>query len=206
MYRAARVATILTPPLHGVLGVLSSGIKLNKVSQVAPWLLAQLYLRQCDSIGKHVRTFGKPVIDNAGTMILGDKVRVVSIITPSELITFPGGRLEIGASVFINRGTTISAYELVRIGDNCQIGTHCVIMDSDLHSIEDHLERPQAKPVIIEDNVWLGTRVIVLKGVTIGRGSAVGAGSVVTKSIPPWSVAAGVPAKVVKRLSSGDRA
>ena len=173
----------------------------STLSQVVPWLLAKFYLRHCDAIGRRVRTFGKPVVDNAGTMILGDKVRIVSKITPSELITFPGGKLEIGNSVFINRGTTISASQLVRIGNNCQIGTHCVIMDNDLHSIEDHLERPRPSHVIIEDDVWLGTRVIVLKGVTIGKGSTIGAGSVVTKSIPPRSVAAGVPARVIRKLA-----
>ena len=172
----------------------------NKLSQVLPWLLAQLYLRRCDLLGRHVRTYGRPVVDNRGTMTLGDKVRIVSRITPAELITFPGGRLEIGDSVFINRGTTISACELVRIGSRCQIGPHTTIMDNDLHSVADHLQRPRSKPVIIEDDVWLGNRVIVLKGVTIGKGSAVGAGSIVTKSIPPHSVAVGVPARVIKRV------
>ncbi|MBI4317755.1 MAG: acyltransferase [Chloroflexi bacterium] len=124
------------------------------------------------------------------------------MITPSELISFPGGRLEIGNSVYINRGTTISAFKSVTIGNNCQIGTHCIITDNDLHSAEDHLARPESRPVVIEDDTWLGTRVIVLKGVTIGRGSSIGAGSVVTRSIPRHSIAAGVPARVIRRLET----
>jgi acetyltransferase-like isoleucine patch superfamily enzyme len=56
----------------------------------------------------------------------------------------------------------------------------------------------QSKPIILEDDVWLGARVIVLKGVTIGQGAVIGAGSVVTRDIPPHSVAVGQPARVVK--------
>jgi acetyltransferase-like isoleucine patch superfamily enzyme len=172
----------------------------RSLRQLLPWLLARFYLRNCDSVGSLVRAYGKPVIENAGTMVLGDRVRIVSKITPVELVTGPDGRLEIGNGVFINRGTTVSASQLVSIGDNCQIGPHSVIMDNDFHSTDDHLVLPTSKPVVIEPDVWLGTRVIVLKGVTIGSGSTVGAGSVVTKDIPRNSLAVGVPARVVRQL------
>jgi len=75
-------------------------------------------------------------------------------------------------------------------------------MDNDFHRLEPERrnERPDSAPIILEDNVWLGARVIVLKGVTIGEGSVIGAGSVVTKDIPPRSLAVGMPAKVIKTL------
>jgi maltose O-acetyltransferase len=71
-------------------------------------------------------------------------------------------------------------------------------MDDDYHGIEDRHSPPPPKSIILEDNVWLGARVTILKGVTIGHDSVIGAGSVVTKSIPPRSVAVGVPASVIK--------
>jgi maltose O-acetyltransferase len=75
-------------------------------------------------------------------------------------------------------------------------------MDNDFHRLEPERrqEKPPSSPIILEENVWLGARVIVLPGVTIGAGTVVGAGSVVTRSIPSRSVAVGVPARVVKSL------
>jgi maltose O-acetyltransferase len=75
-------------------------------------------------------------------------------------------------------------------------------MDNDFHRMEPErrLERPESRPIAIEDNVWLGARVTVLGGVTIGEGSCVAAGSVVIDDVPPRSLAAGVPARVIRTL------
>ena len=95
--------------------------------------------------------------------------------------------------------------ESLTIGNNVKIGGNCIIMDNDVHQI-DHLERRSNKgnvkssPVVIEDDVWLGANVTVLKGVTIGARSIIGAGSVVTKSIPADCIAAGNPCRVIKYL------
>jgi acetyltransferase-like isoleucine patch superfamily enzyme len=109
---------------------------------------------------------------------------------------------DIGQSAFINYGCSISATRLVRIGARCNIGTGVIIMDSDFHRIEPErrTESPEPRPIVLEENVWLGARVIVLGGVTIGAGSVIGAGSIVTRDIPPRSVAVGQPAKVVRTL------
>jgi len=88
----------------------------------------------------------------------------------------------------------------VKIGNNVLIAAHCCItsLGHDT-SIEVLREKTISKSVIIEDNVWLGYNVIVLPGVTIGTGSVIGAGSVVTSNIPPYSIAVGNPAKVIKK-------
>ena len=70
-------------------------------------------------------------------------------------------------------------------------------MDSDLHPVDANDQPIESSPVIIEDNVWIGCRSIILKGVKIGRRSVIAAGSIVTKDIPPNSIAAGVPARVI---------
>ncbi len=105
--------------------------------------------------------------------------------------------LRIGNGTYLNRNTVVIAQEKIEIGKMCRIAWDVVIMDSDLHPIAN---RPlENKPVIIEDDVWIGCRCIILKGVRIGKGAIIAAGSVVTKNIPPGSIAAGVPARVLSQ-------
>lgn len=95
-------------------------------------------------------------------------------------------------------GTVIGCFSQITLGSNVRCGANTLITDSDWH-----LDDPRAglpKPILIEDNVWLGVNVTVMKGVTIGQNSVIGAGSVVTKNIPANVVAAGNPCVVVKQL------
>ena len=112
----------------------------------------------------------------------------------------------IGDYCLISPGVRISSAKSIRIGDNCMFAANVIISDSDWHGIYNRI-RPFrcTKPVVIENNVWLGERVIVTKGVTIGENSVIGAGSVVTKSIPPNSVAAGNPARIIKNINPNRR-
>jgi acetyltransferase-like isoleucine patch superfamily enzyme len=75
-----------------------------------------------------------------------------------------------------------------------------LILDSDFHDVHNHTGEGKKGNIVIGDNVWIASRATILKGVTIGEGSVIAAGSVVTKDVPPYCVAAGVPAKVIKRL------
>jgi len=109
-----------------------------------------------------------------------------------------GGRIEIGDRTFLNYGVSISAFQSVRIGARCLLGTYVNIMDNNWHDVLDRSRVPPSRPVVLEDNVWLGNRVIVLPGVTVGHDSVVGAGAVVTRDVPPRSVAVGNPARVVR--------
>lgn len=112
----------------------------------------------------------------------------------------------IGNYCLISPGVRISAAQSIRIGDNCMFAANVTISDSDWHGIYNRI-RPFrcTKPVVIENNVWLGERVIVTKGVYIGENSVVGAGAVVTKNIPANSVAAGNPARVIKTINPNRR-
>jgi maltose O-acetyltransferase len=163
---------------------------------------ARWSLRRADSVGRLVRLRGRPSITNRGRMIVGDRVQLYSTVATLELLTEPGGTLQIGDRVLVNFGCSIVATELVRIGDGCQIGSHTMILDNDYHRVEPErrLERPPSRPVVIEENVWIGARVIVLPGVTIGAGSCIGAGSVVTSDIAPRTLAAGIPARPIRKL------
>lgn len=108
----------------------------------------------------------------------------------------------IGDYCLISPGVRISAAQSIRIGDNCMLAANVTISDSDWHGIYNRI-RPFrcTKPVVIENNVWLGERVIVTKGVSIGENAVIGTGAVVTKDIPANSIAAGNPARVIKTIS-----
>ena len=175
----------------------SKEIKLG-LSRLGPALNARLQLRGAEFTGKRVTLHGRAVITNQGRISLGDRVRLVSTVATLEIATMPGGHLDIGNNVFINYGCSISSSNLVRIGNDCLIGSHVMIMDSDFHRIEDKAWDPTGVPIIIEDRVWLANRAIVLKGVRIGHDAVVAAGSVVTRDVPPRSVVAGMPARVVR--------
>lgn len=145
------------------------------------------------------------------------------MISPQSRINARGGKIVLGAETLVAANAVIQGN--VRMGTNCsvqwnsflcgypggeitigndvRIAPNCMLVAAN-HKF-DAVDRPiteqglDAKPITIEDDVWIGGRVNIMAGVTIGKGSVIGAGSVVTKDIPPYSVAVGVPAKVVKR-------
>ena len=163
---------------------------------------ARWHLRDAESLGPRCRIWGKPSVVLKGKLIVGERLQLMSTTWTTELWVGDRGVLEIGDRVFINYGCSIGATELIRIGSRCSLGTQVQIMDNDWHRLEPERrnERPLSRPIVLEDNVWLGTRVIVLGGVTIGEGSVVGAGSVVVDDIPARSLAVGMPARVVRAL------
>ena len=167
--------------------------------------LSRLYLIHCDRVGKRCRTRGKPFVVNDGTIVIGNDFNLSSRIVRSELATGHKGAIEIGDDVSINFGALISSQHLVKIGSNVRVGPYSIITDSDFHTIGKPYLAPTGVPTIIEDRVWLGARVTVLKGSKIGKGSVISAGSVVTGEIPPNVIAAGVPARVVREALAGSR-
>lgn len=111
--------------------------------------------------------------------------------------------IRIGASCFFSNNVSVIAVESVEIGDHCLIGDMVTIIDSDFHGIAPGRGRSESvlsEPVKIENGVWLGSRVIVQKGVTIGAHSIVTPNAVVVSSIPPNTIAGGVPAQVIRNL------
>ncbi len=161
---------------------------------------ARIWLSGVTEVGSGVRTLHRPNIENHGTMLIGHNTLLRSINVPVELACSPGATLTIGPDCFINYGASIGCTKSITIGARCRIGPYAMVVDTNFHDLYDRSLRPEPEAVVLEDDVWLGAKVSVLPGVTIGRGSVVGTGSVVTKNVPPFSVVAGVPAKLVKKL------
>lgn len=137
-------------------------------------------------------------IKRNGEVFIGGK----TIIKRWVVLRPYGGSIKIGENCSINSFCHISGNGGVTIGNNVLIATHCVIVSAN-HAFEDPaiLIRQQgetAKPIVIEDDCWLGAGVTVLSGVTIHTGAVIGAGAVVTHDIPAYSVAVGVPARVIR--------
>ena len=155
------------------------------------------------------RFYGLPYIRVNGIFRAGHRFKVVSsssfnsIGVPHKAIIIVQdalAKLIIGEDVGLS-GCVISASCNISIGDRVIIGSGAMITDSDAHTINPFVRRNNHKcsmsPVIIENDVFIGARAIILKGVTIGTGSVVGAGAVVTRNLPPYSIAVGNPAKIV---------
>jgi acetyltransferase-like isoleucine patch superfamily enzyme len=172
----------------------------GRIGKLIHALNARWCLRRATSLGARVTLVGRPKVVNEGRMTFGNRCRLDSSVAKLELVAIEGGHLEIGNNVFVNYGSSLVSSNHVKIGDDCLFGTHVMVMDCDFHRVEDKAWDTTGEPVIIEDRVWLGNRSIVLKGVKIGHDAVVAAGSVVTKDVPPRTVVAGVPARVVRHF------
>lgn len=162
-------------------------------------LSARIYLRNCLQVGRWVSTNGRPMITAKGNITIGNKVAIWSVFERTKLLVQRGATLTIGDHSRIN-GTHIAVVNAVSIGRHVRIAPYTIIMDGDFHDINDHYAEGLKQTIEIGDFVWIATRVTILKGVKIGKGAVVAAGSVVTKDVEPYTLVAGVPAKKIKQL------
>lgn len=130
-----------------------------------------------------------------------------------------GGRIQVGKDTYIGPGTCIQAKESITIGSSVIVANNALLCDNNNHPTDPKLrlemsacddfmhdelwtwKYSESAPIIIEDNVWIGRDARILKGVTVGKGSIVAMGAIVTHDVPPYCIVAGNPAKIVKQLS-----
>ena len=162
------------------------------------------------------RLYGIPIIQKhrLSTIKLGNYLNLRSTVRsnplgpnhPVILCTWQAGAvLEIGDH-FGMSGGSICASQQITIGDRVAVGANTIIIDTDFHPLNAELcrhkpEAAKAAPIVIEDDVFIGMNVLILKGVRIGRGSVIGAGSIVTKDVPSGAIVAGNPARVIGVVS-----
>lgn len=170
-----------------------------------PRLAAALFNAQISMRGKarvplSVRLSGRVYFRPGGYVEFGNGVALVGNVTPIEIVSYKGSRISVGDHTFINYGASITAYQNVSIGRHCLLGHHVRIVDRNEHGVEQRELAQPARPVVIEDHVWIGSHTIILPGVSIGHNSAIGAGSVVTRDVPANCLAAGNPARILRRI------
>jgi acetyltransferase-like isoleucine patch superfamily enzyme len=146
-----------------------------------------------DVVGK------SPLIHGKGKIIAGKNLSLRSVSTPIELYADKEARIIIGDNVRINNGAIVSAQKEIVIGNNTLIADQTIIYDTDWHGFDG--KKTKISPIRIGNNVWIGTRSIILKGVQIGDNSIIGAGSLITKNIPENSLFAGNPAKFIRNTN-----
>lgn len=149
---------------------------------------------------------------HGGRIVVEDRSLVEGVLVAETAESF----ILIGHNTFIGGRSLVDCVEEISIGNDVLISHDCLIMDSDNHSIhyrdrqkdlqdwrrnQDHdWSTTQTRPVRVDNGAWVGARAIILKGVTVGEGAVVAAGSVVTKDVPSYTIVAGNPAKVVRKI------
>ncbi|BAY62667.1 hexapeptide repeat-containing transferase [Calothrix brevissima NIES-22] len=207
-----RFTEILLTTLLGNIPAIALGSKLRNLlyRSIFARLDSQVYIQNgveflgsnAIEISKNVFIFKGVRLDGRGEnnrIYLGNKVAIERNV---DIGCLDGTSIYIDDETFIGPSVCIAGPGNIKIGKNCMIASHCGIYANN-HTFANPLEpiRNQGitrQGIVIEDDCWLGHGVSVLDGVTIGQGSVIGAGAVVTKDIPPFSVAVGIPAKVIK--------
>ena len=169
-----------------------------------PWNRARLHWAMAER-----RAFARwPIHGNVlemldeGRLELGEHV----LFEPGVWITMgPEARVRIGGGTFLNLGVQVAAQELVEIGEHCMFANGCFVTDANHRFSDPELPVPwqgftSKGPTRVGANVWCGANVVVTSGVTIGERCVIGANSVVTEDVPAFSIAAGAPARVLRRI------
>lgn len=158
-----------------------------------------LKLRGVTSEGK-IRGSGRVYISKGKNIVLKDNV----FIGRNVVLKSIGGKIVIGRNSLVNDFSYINSAAAIIIGEDVLIAPYCHFTDRNHGYDRNKLIREQkgtSTPICIGNDVWIGSGVKVLEGITIGDGSIIGANSVVTRDIPPYSIAVGAPAKVIKERS-----
>ena len=157
------------------------------------------FIKHCKAFGKDSKINGKIIFSGAGYASVGNKLFTQSFEhNPIRIFIRSGAELTLGDNVFLNHGVHLSASKKIIIGNNVNIAEDCLIIDNDFHMVGS--SEIKMEPITIGNNVWISSRVIILKGVSIGDNAVIGAGSVVTKSVPKNKLVAGNPARVIKSI------
>jgi acetyltransferase-like isoleucine patch superfamily enzyme len=176
-------------------------------SKFSEFYTRHFLIPQFDKVGDGLNVTGPWEVEVWGAGVeLGKKVHLRA--SKGAMIRFATwqngdrqGRITLGDYVLISPGNHIIASEHIEIGNNTMIASNCYISDSDWHDTYDRTaELDKHAPIKIGENAWLGARVMVSKGVSIGNNSIIAAGSVVVSDIPDNVIAGGNPAKVIKQL------
>jgi acetyltransferase-like isoleucine patch superfamily enzyme len=171
----------------------------NPVS-LAQALLTRFRLRRVARCGREVRVLGRLWVRGLGDVRVGDETQFDCGVAGIELDAIDkNARIVIGMDCRLGEGVSIVACQLVQLGDHVAVGPWSKILDNNFHLVRgDRRKRPPSRPVVIEDNVVIGSRVIILPGVCIQEGARIADGAVVSRRVGAGTMVAGNPAKLVR--------
>jgi len=177
------------------------------------WLLKSFYYTPmfravCYKVGKNFNLVnGMPTVNENVKLVIGDNVTIWGDAGIQGYKVIERPLVEIGDNTFIGPQVRIGVGKHIKIGNHCLIAARVFISDHDGHHLDYQkrrqnlpVEPEQIKPIIIEDDVWIGEGAFICKGVTIGRGAVVAARAVVTKDVSPFAIVAGNPARIIRTL------
>jgi acetyltransferase-like isoleucine patch superfamily enzyme len=200
----------LTRPLFALLYLVHVALREGTLRALCFFWYEPLFRSQCAAVGAGFQMEHLPYILGTGRIVLGDHVHFAG--KPAFVFGNRGSatpELVIGDHSFVGHDATFAVSASVRVGRHCLIAGGVRVSDYDGHPVDAARRRageptpPDGiRPVVIGDDVWIGSDAILLKGVTIGDRSIVGAGAVVTRDVPPDVVVAGNPARIVKHLAA----
>jgi acetyltransferase-like isoleucine patch superfamily enzyme len=178
----------------------------GRIARAANYLLGYAQFRLYGVVHAGKLRANRVILLNRGTIVLGYGVSLGSYpdgtaYTCSLRTYFPESRIEIGDRCLLN-GAVLHSNRLIKLGAGVLMGPGSILVDNDSHPpVQSHQERysqrPPEAPIHLHDNVWIGMRATVMKGVTIGENTIVAANAVVTKNLPANVVAAGIPARPI---------
>jgi acetyltransferase-like isoleucine patch superfamily enzyme len=173
-------------------------------------LFQPMFRARCARVGARLNLYGGlPYVYGDLRLVIGDDCKISAQTSLVAGHVFDEPTLTLGDHTNIGPGVVISVSRRVTLGSHVRVGSGAYIADNPGHPLDASARRARpvaesdVRDVVIEDDAWIGTRAFIMPGVTIGARSVVGAGAVVTRSVPPDTVVAGSPAKIVRRLDEG---
>lgn len=177
---------------------------LRRLGEELSHALARIALHGVDRLGARPVVHGRPFVENLGRLEIGDDLELCAVPVRSHLVTGPHGALQIGDGVTIGAGAAIAAEEYVELDDGVHLEPGVMILDSDYHDTADRSAPGVSAPIVIGARAWIGERVTILHGTTIGEDARIEPGSVVSGTVPVGAVFAGVPARAVHHHRDGN--
>ena len=211
VYRYCIAANLPLPDSVKPMGCLIYHLQLfarRMFKRVLAFLFLQpLFRSRCNLVGKHLSLIALPTVIGHAFIVIGDDVRFSGTFSIVSGRTFDKPEMRIGNRVFLGHDVEISCNREVVIEDDVMVAGCCRISDNDGHSVDMQRRikglppsQDEVHPVRICRGAWIGFRSFILKGVTVGEGAVVGANSVVTRDVPPHTVVAGSPARVLMSI------
>ena len=188
------------------------------INSLRAHLRALVNVYRIDSIGSNSRIEGVISKRAPGSrIVVGNRCLIQGTLVTETVES----TITIGNNTFIGGGTLLDCTKKIHLADDVLIAYGCLLADSDNHSVSYSIRKrdlvdwrtggqhdwatTERGPIIVLKGAWIGARAIVLKGVTIGEGAVVGAGSVVTKDVPPYTIVGGNPARVIREIPPDER-